>query len=285
MEKFRYHSGPLHDLQRLEEAEDSNGTSSSKMQQLKKLENEIQSLSSRRHQLKWRLEMAYEKIIHKLLTGDKNENMSDLASSDVYQVSCDAVSNARNQKLQQIHNLYRLTGISIKEIKRNVVRLTFDTFSNGQFFESYYIEVKGYNELSVGNHSLPHFIPVIKIAEQHLADGLRTFAQTVMNMLRAFVCRRQFVKNLQTHLSDYLVNEISSSNSYDFCCLSLTDFPGLEIQMMSSLDKSHPSHIKVIKLHKRSRVISELEQERLSRITKSLLVAQMPEVNLLLQNN
>ncbi|XP_033108571.1 centromere protein O-like [Anneissia japonica] len=281
MERSRYHAGPLHDLQRLEDDENTEDTSWEKYK-LKELEKEIQNLTNLRDKLTWELEADPGKLLQRLLNGDREQNERELASLGAHQEACNAITAAKKSKVMHTVNLYRLSGTSIHQVKKNVVRLMFDTFNRGSFFETYYLELEGSKNLKVGSHTLPHFIPIKRIADQHLNVSLQLFAQTLMNLLNAFVARRQFIRDLQNHFLDHLEEEINCSQSCDFCYLSLIDFPGLEIplrlQLMFSLDKCHPGQIKVKKLSKNDRDLTETENQILSSITKSLFAAQMPKI-------
>lgn len=76
--------------------------------------------------------------------------------------------------------------------------------------DSYLIEFKAReNSYIINRHSLPEFIPTLRLEKEHLPHGdLSTFLSVIKNYLQAFVFKKEEVEKVKVRLWRNLPNDI-----------------------------------------------------------------------------
>ena len=111
-------------------------------------------------------------------------------------------------KIEYLHNYHKSisAGSSVATVtnaKHKCIRVCWDSYHKGQYYEPYYMELQssnkpngGSNNLTIAHHSLPYFVPLEELKEG-LNKDLPEFIGNVRLYLNAFVCRRQQAFELQ----------------------------------------------------------------------------------------
>ncbi|XP_061415903.1 centromere protein O [Lethenteron reissneri] len=121
-----------------------------------------------------------------------------------------AVLRAKTIKLQSMMHLYSLAGITAQPIwEKGTVIFTLGTAFGGEYYESYYVEVKKQDPPRLLRHSFPQFVPLKELTEKHLAKNLQHFIWVLGDYLNAFVARREQVERTKSKFSDMLVGSFS----------------------------------------------------------------------------
>lgn len=189
------------------------------------LQEHIKRLRERKAELTKQLENSSTKVLQNILQDQPNGRQSvkskKLSKEEKAAVE-EAVKKAREMKAQEMYSSCRLTGVSVEPVTSNKLRICWDTFYQGEFFESFYAEVR-MNEGSINlkKHSIPFFIPVQKLASKFLSNDMESFVQQVSIHLNSYICRRQQAIDLQKQHKAVLIGEVHTAEAFDFIQLYL----------------------------------------------------------------
>lgn len=90
-----------------------------------------------------------------------------------------------------------MTGVSAIRMDEGSMLIRFDTSFEGQFHETYFLELVKTQRMAIPQHTIPAFVPVQKLAERYLPDDLQAFLRLISDHLVAFVRRREDLKRAQ----------------------------------------------------------------------------------------
>ncbi|CAN8180725.1 unnamed protein product, partial [Coccothraustes coccothraustes] len=110
-----------------------------------------------------------------------------------------AVLQWRLRELRQRLRLFPLTGLSGR-LSRRVLAVSLHTSCRGRLLDSFPLELRAgpeFREWRLGRHGLPPFIPLAGLARQFLPGKPREFLARLLQLLNAFVARREQLRQLQ----------------------------------------------------------------------------------------
>ena len=96
-----------------------------------------------------------------------------------------------------------ILGCTVHKTDGNNVRVRWDTFDAGEYFQPYYavISKKSEGALQLLKHNLPYFLPLKDLVSAQLNSDMQRFVETVGEYLNSFVSRRQQVGEAMVSLS------------------------------------------------------------------------------------
>ncbi|KAK3579855.1 hypothetical protein CHS0354_015270 [Potamilus streckersoni] len=176
------------------------------------LQCRIQDLRKKKKNLERKLRTLEEEEIR------KRSQMEEVMPRDYK----DAVS--RKKALENLLDDYRLLGVSLYTVEDPNNIICFDTMHKGKFFESYYVEIKQTNEaLIIAKHTLPCFIPILKIADTYLNKNMKEFVHLVNHNIHAYIVRREELNIVKEHHKEKIKGEPQSSLPVDYVDLTIAE--------------------------------------------------------------
>ncbi|XP_072027521.1 centromere protein O-like [Amphiura filiformis] len=225
----RLNKGALQTLQQLEDTaekvSDSEENHVKHQQHLNALQKAVQALQIKRDQLKKDLQNTPWKVLRSSVLDEKDGQLCMSSRSDRTGINEESIQEALSAalKVKAQHTLThtcRLTGCSVTSVmkgKHKHIRICWDTFSNRQYCEPYYMELqtsRNHNSLSISRHSLPYFLPINSMS-QDLNNDITGFVNCVKDYLNAYISRRQQAFTLQNQHNTILDGEVHTSASFD----------------------------------------------------------------------
>lgn len=283
----RLTKGPLHTLQKLEETSvelrESDDGQFKQQQRLAYLQKAVQNLKAKRDQLKKDLKSTPWKVLRNSVLQESDDGQL-IASTDgaakFHDAILPAINTAQRVKAQHVlTHTYRLRGSSVATVtnaKHKCIRVCWDSFHKGQYYEPYYMELQssnkpngGSNNLTIAHHSLPYFVPLEELKEG-LNEDLPEFIGNVRLYLNAFVCRRQQAFELQNKHNVILVGEVQASVAFDVMTFDLK-LTNQDTPCIASITAIYKDLLHV----QPSRVDVSVEDDTLSRSAKRKLCNQL----------
>ncbi|XP_071499446.1 centromere protein O-like [Diadema antillarum] len=232
----RLTKGTLQHLQRLEEQADElsqEGESRVKQERtLRALQKAVHQLQERRDLLKVQIANSPNKVLGPILQNVQSKDKDSLSAAvqESIQGPADrkvlhqAVTEALQLKERELSASYRLTGCTVHKTDNDCIRVRWDTFDSGEYFQPYYaiVAMNKDESLHLTKHNLPYFMPLKKIVSEHLNTDLQRFVQEVGDFLNALVSRKQQVSEAQEKRTRNIRGKIVSSNAFDTIGLTLS---------------------------------------------------------------
>lgn len=203
---------------------------------LEKLAVEKENREGNRNDLfqKWiQLKSVRDKLLTKLDHLDRTENDLDKEIETELKdqgIESQGVHNQeireRHQYLQDLLKVYRITGTHVCHEDKHQFTVCLDAAYYDTVVDSYLIEFKAReNSYIINRHSLPEFIPTLRLEKEHLPHGdLSTFLSVIKNYLQDFVFKKEEVEKVKKFATE---NGLSCSaqytSSYDFVEVELED--------------------------------------------------------------
>eukprot|EP00057_Strongylocentrotus_purpuratus_P018156 XP_011672630.1 PREDICTED: centromere protein O-like [Strongylocentrotus purpuratus] len=232
----RLSRGTLHHLQKLEQqAQDLRHGSKTRAKQermLRDLQKAVHQLQERRDLLKVQIANSPNKVLGPILQNTDSEDKKALVMAVKETMKRTdkktlkgAVTEATKLKQRELSVSYRLTGCTIHKTDGNSVRVRWDTFDRGQYFQPYYavISLNSAKSLHLVKHNLPYFLPIKDFEMKHLNTDMQAFVQVVGDSLNAFVSRRHQVEEANEECQKFIRGEITSSNAFNNIDLTLSN--------------------------------------------------------------
>jgi len=108
--------------------------------------------------------------------------------------------DAKRRKISNLYNAYRLLSRNITYVDEKHVGFRFETFHSGKYQNRFYIicEYSGDNDmLSIWKHTLPSFVPLNQLAQDHLNRDLDQFLDIIEEQLQVYVNRREEIQKIK----------------------------------------------------------------------------------------
>ncbi|XP_065830959.1 centromere protein O-like isoform X2 [Oscarella lobularis] len=145
---------------------------------------------------------------------DTPDDLTRREAREIWDFACDLI---KKRRVDDVWDAYRMTGTSIQVVDKETVRLEITTAYDGQYFESFYVElVFGRKRIRVGRHTIPYFVPFHTIIDQYLNSSIKLFVSTLSTYLNAYVNRRQQAYVTQQAFVDVLLGPIQTSFAIDY---------------------------------------------------------------------
>ncbi|XP_041471146.1 centromere protein O-like [Lytechinus variegatus] len=227
--------GTLQHLQKLEQqAQDLRHGSRSRAKQermLRALQKAVHQLQERRDFLKVQVANSPIKVLGPVLqstdSGDEAlmKVVKETLKTTDKKTLKDAVTEATKLKQRELSVSYRLTGCTVHKTDGNRVRVRWDTFDHGQYFQPYYavISNNASKNLHLVKHNLPYFLPIKDLEKDHLNTDMQAFIQVVSDSLNAFVSRRHQVEEAKENCKKLIPGEVTSSNAFNNIGMTLSN--------------------------------------------------------------
>ncbi|PIK50032.1 putative centromere protein O-like [Apostichopus japonicus] len=213
----------LEHLQKLEEnaliVSELEETSHRKKKELEALKQQIIKKRNEKEEVAAKLEINAHRILKQFIQDEPNGRKSlrrKQINDEELELLRGALKKARQMKAEEMKASYRLTGATVEPITNKKLRICWDTFHQGEFFESFYAQVEINEESKIEKHSIPFFIPIQSLVDRYLSDSMECFVQMVGNYLNAYVSRRQEAVELETVHKDMMVGEVHTASAFDF---------------------------------------------------------------------
>ncbi|XP_038051460.1 centromere protein O-like [Patiria miniata] len=210
--------GTLHSLQKLEDmthnAADEKESMAKQQHQLSTLQKSLQQLVQQQDRLTYKLQHGPSKVLSNLLR-DEDADI-EVTSEAQHAAITSSIAFAKRLKTLEFLQAYRLSGATVTSVSDRYVRLRWDTFYQGEYYEPYYMELEFKGQLQVYRHTLPHFLQLTNIVDEHLNEELTYFVDEIGDLLNAYVSRRQQVAQLKLDHSSSIAGDIRHSQSLDY---------------------------------------------------------------------
>ncbi|KAL3889885.1 hypothetical protein ACJMK2_002207 [Sinanodonta woodiana] len=186
----------------------------------------LETLETRENSLQCRIQDLRgkkKKLERKLRTLEEEEIRN---RSQMKEVMPQVYQNAIRHKkaLGNLLDDYRLLGVSLYSLEDPNNIICFDTMHKGKFFESYYVEIKQTDEtLIIAKHTLPGFVPILKIADTYLNKDMKEFVHLVHHNLHAYIVRREELNIVKDHHKEIMKSEPQSSLPVDYVNLTIAE--------------------------------------------------------------
>ncbi|NWX93806.1 CENPO protein, partial [Nothoprocta pentlandii] len=132
-----------------------------------------------------------------------NEGVAPSAEPDAAQRSARAVLEWKTRSVQDLLQLFYLTGLSGKRTKHGAC-FCLSTAYEGTYLGCFYVDVTVRPQVRIRRHSVPAFIPLQQLAARHLPADLKRFLSVLSDHLNAYVGRRYQADQLQERFSSHL---------------------------------------------------------------------------------
>lgn len=176
--------------------------------------------------------------------------------------------NAPRRKQALLSQAFSLAGINVLPFKGNRLLLVLGSSHEGHYYNKrFYVWLESdtvTKQLRVFKHTLPYFVPIKQLEEQHLVKNVRHFVRALSVYINAFVARRAQAMSLnqQPHMES-----IETSPAFDYMCFSFKslDYGSVRVNLKFELERSRPSevHASFLDPPKRLRNPQTAESERL----------------------
>ncbi|XP_056418977.1 centromere protein O isoform X2 [Hyla sarda] len=197
-------------LSHLEQLETLSQNLSAKQEQGRRREDVVQEkreeilrLKKKRDELQARVKQQEEQI--RVLSGRAEGSCPPVPSTE------EALQDLRLEEMEGAMEALWFTGISGKKTD-NGICFCLSTAFEGQYLDSYYIQVHNLVKPLISRHSIPPFIPLGEITKSHLQSDMKKFLAVLSDHLNAFAGRKFQVDRLQD-LSDIYIPDTLQRNS------------------------------------------------------------------------
>ncbi|XP_061182585.1 uncharacterized protein LOC133190913 [Saccostrea echinata] len=132
----------------------------------------------------------------------------------------------RHQYLQDLLNLYRITGTHVCHEDKEQLTVCLDASYYDTVLESYLIELKNKdNGYVILRHSLPEFIPTLQLEKDHLTTGdIASFLSIIRNYVQAYIFKREEHRRVKEVIEGNGFScDIQNTSSYDYVEIKLED--------------------------------------------------------------
>ncbi|XP_061481827.1 centromere protein O isoform X2 [Rhineura floridana] len=169
----------------------------------------IQELRCRRDELRTKL-----KVCHSRVVGIKDKTKSDSLTSQATETSQQALLEWKIENAKGLLKVFRLTGLSGKLTKQGVC-LYISTAFEGNYLDSYYLDLHMQQPIRIQRHSVPAFIPLEQIAHKHLQTDTKRFLSVLSNHLNAYAGRKFQADQLQERFAAFLEGRLQGNSLYN----------------------------------------------------------------------
>lgn len=156
-------------------------------------------------------------------------------------------ANMRKRKQTLMGQAFSLAGIRVLPYPGNRLLLVLGSSYQGQYFDKRYhiwleTDKGATNKLRVFKHTVPYFIPIKQLEEQHLAKNIRYFVRAVSLYMNAFVARRGQVVELNRQAD---IESVETSAAFDYVCFSFASGQHGQVQVNLKFDlmRTRPSEV------------------------------------------
>ncbi|NXA54024.1 CENPO protein, partial [Nothocercus julius] len=167
-----------------------------RQEQLARLKGRAQELRLRRDELRAKVELQQKRLLG-------NEGVATSGDADAAQPSDRAVLEWKMRNVQDLLQLFYLTGLSGKRTKHGVC-FCISTAYEGTYLDSFYLDLVTKPQVQIRRHSVPVFIPLEELARKHLQTDIKRFLSVLSDHLNAYVGRRYQADQLQERFSGHL---------------------------------------------------------------------------------
>nr|XP_033795187.1 centromere protein O isoform X2 [Geotrypetes seraphini] len=155
-----------------------------KQEKLAKMTAMIQRLKDKRDRLKTKMALQGGMPVKQLLQKEASSRTSlSLGKTQ------EAILEMKLKNVKAMLQAYYLTGISAKRINQGMC-VCISTAYEGNYLDSYYLDLFVQKPIQIRQHSVPPFIPLEQIAKQYLQLDIKCFLSVLSNHLNAYAGRK-----------------------------------------------------------------------------------------------
>ncbi|XP_014465700.2 centromere protein O [Alligator mississippiensis] len=214
-------------------------------QEVARLRARIKQLRRRRDELKGKVSLQQAAL------GRREEATSSGAEPvPTARVQERALLQWKVETVEAMLRVFYLTGISGKLTERGVC-FCLSTAYDGNYLDSYYLDIVITQPVRIHRHSVPIFIPLKRIAAKYLQTDVRCFLATLSAHLNAYVGRKYQADYLQKHFSAFLGGHWQKNSLYNMLAFNYdvttesSTFPFRVKLLYGDLDRSLPTEASV----------------------------------------
>ncbi|KAM5126990.1 centromere protein O-like [Mantella aurantiaca] len=124
-----------------------------------------------------------------------------------------ALQDLRLEEMRGIMEALWFTGISGK-LKDGAACFCMAASYEGRYLNSYYLRVNNMKSPQVARHSIPPFIPLAKLAEDHLPADLKTFLRLLYDQLNGYEGRKFQANQMEEKSPAYVAGSLQKNSLY-----------------------------------------------------------------------
>ncbi|XP_073905395.1 centromere protein O isoform X2 [Castor canadensis] len=121
------------------------------------------------------------------------------------------VLERQRENMKAILQAYRFTGLSGKLTSRGVC-VCISTAFEGNLLDSYFVDLVIEKPLWIHHHSIPAFIPLERIAAEHLQTDVQRFLFSLCEHLNAYSGRKYQADRLQSDFATFLTGPLQRNS-------------------------------------------------------------------------
>ncbi|XP_019392779.1 PREDICTED: centromere protein O [Crocodylus porosus] len=220
-------------------------TKQQRRQKVARLRARIKELRQQRDELKMKVSL------RQMATGRQEEATSSSAEPvQTAKMREQVLLQWKVENVEAMLHVFYLTGISGKLTKHGVC-FCLSTAYDGNYLDSYYLDIVIKQPVRIRRHSVPIFIPLKQIAEKYLQTDIRCFLTTLSAHLNAYVGRKYQADYLQKHFSAFLgrhwqTNSLCNRLTFNYhVTTESSTFPFRVKLVYGDLDRSLPTEASV----------------------------------------
>ncbi|SAL94769.1 hypothetical protein [Absidia glauca] len=175
--------------------------------QVERLRDQLSQLKTQRDELKTKV--VEEKLTYLITTSfaDAIPDPQRQKAVDMEQVQKQIIDHlttaSEARHVQSLISNYRLSGCSTFIFQDTYLGIRLDTYHDRRYYEPYYLFLPKDDLTTIQQHTMPPFIPTSKLAKTFLPFEIDNMIQVFLDMLLAFVARREQIKQLKSNIDKH----------------------------------------------------------------------------------
>ncbi|KAJ8291175.1 hypothetical protein GJAV_G00022260 [Gymnothorax javanicus] len=161
----------------------------------------VETLRARRDQLKAIVEGTMGVDDQRTEECDKGNRISEDGCTGIAQSQLSSLMARRAEAKNLLRAHHLIGGYDATETQKGVC-FSIPTAFEGLYLEVYNLELTVSRVVQICRHNIPPFIPLERLAQQHLQTDLTSFLSCLNGHLNAFIGRRQQIRLIQKMLPD-----------------------------------------------------------------------------------